>query len=90
MQEVNDGIAAMAIARVTGREVDRNVAVGRIALQVAFEKFAVDLDAFDGARRGYGRRLAGGRALRAKKAQAATACKEKHGGPSEGFHGRGW
>ena len=38
MKEVNDGIAAVAIFRVTGREINRNVAVGRVALKIAFER----------------------------------------------------
>jgi hypothetical protein len=87
MQEVNDGIAAMAIARVTGREVDRNLAVGRIALQVAFEKFAVDLDAFDGAGRRCSGRMAGGGSLGAKQTRATDASQQKHAGPGAGVHG---
>ena len=71
MKEVNDGIAAVLIFRITGRKVHSNVAIGGVALKVAFEEFSVDSDVFDSTREGSTRSLVGGSALRAKQAPGA-------------------
>ena len=90
MEEVNDGVAAMAISRVAGRKVDSNIAVGRVALKVAFEEFAMNFDVFDGARGGRRGSLGSGRVLRAKQAQGAEVYSDKNPDQFEGFHGKGW
>jgi hypothetical protein len=80
----------MAISRVIGRKVDSNVAVGRVALKVAFEEFAVNFDAFDGGRGGRRGSFGSGRVLRAKQAQGAEVYSDKNRDQFEGFHGKGW
>jgi hypothetical protein len=42
MQRINHGVAAIRLAIVTGREVDEYIAVGRIAVEIALERFTVD------------------------------------------------
>ena len=78
MKEVNHGIAAIAVFRITGRKVDRNVAIGRVTLKVAFQEFAVDFNVFDRAHRNRrGGSLAGGRTLSSKHGQEANVYKDK-------------
>jgi hypothetical protein len=90
MEEVNDGVAAMAISRVTLRKVDSNIAVGRVALKVAFEEFAVNFDVFEGARGGRRGSFGSGRVLRAKQVRGAEVYSDKNPDQFEGFHGKGW
>ena len=47
VKEIHHRIAATRRRRITGRQIDRNVAIGRIAFEVALEGAAVHLDAFD-------------------------------------------
>ena len=44
MQRVDDGIAALLIFLVAGRQEDDDVAIDGIAFEIAFERRAVDLD----------------------------------------------
>jgi hypothetical protein len=53
VQQVDDGIAAIPIAVVAWRQIDRNLGVGGLAQQVALERFAVNLDAFERALQGH-------------------------------------
>ncbi len=45
VQEINHGIVPVRVTEVARREVNRYVAVGRIAFEVPFEGFSVDLNA---------------------------------------------
>ena len=47
MQQIHDGIAAGLIAGVARRQVDRDLAIGGVALEIAFERLAVHGDALD-------------------------------------------
>ena len=69
MEEIDDGEAARLVAGIAGRQVDEDVAIGRIALEIALERFAVHDDFFDRAR---ARRAAPGRTRRAAAASATT------------------
>ena len=58
VQHVGDGIPLVRVCRITRREVDEDVAVGRVAFKISFQGFSVNLDALDGAfLRSCGRRL---------------------------------
>ena len=91
VEEIDDGVAAMGIFSVTGREVDGDVAIGGVAFEVALEGFAVDLDVFDGAGKGGGGGWRGGGSL--------SLGVNRSGGQNEGrgkkqrdildFHGQG-
>lgn len=48
MQRIDDGIAPCLACGIAGRKKDQHLAVHRIALQVAFEGFAVDVNVFNG------------------------------------------
>ncbi len=42
MQCVHHRISASDFSAITGRQINENIAVGRVALQIAFERFAVN------------------------------------------------
>jgi hypothetical protein len=46
VQHVNHRVSAILFGLVTGRQVDGNIAIRRIATEVALERFAVDFDPF--------------------------------------------
>ena len=52
MKEVNDGIATVAVHRITGWKIDRYVAVGGVLFQIVLERFAMKFDVLDRAREG--------------------------------------
>ncbi len=47
MQQVDDRVAIVRMTLVAGRQIDRDVAIRRVALQISFERFPVHLDALD-------------------------------------------
>ena len=52
MKEINDGIAAAAVHRITGWKINRYVAVGGVLFQIVLERFAMKFDVLDCAREG--------------------------------------
>lgn len=45
MQQVHHRVTPVALRLVTGRQIDRHVAIRRLPRQISFERFAVNLDA---------------------------------------------
>ena len=45
MQQVHHRITPVALGLITGRQIDRNIAIRRLSRQIPFERFAVNLDA---------------------------------------------
>src|SRR5579883_2589758 len=94
MEEVDDGVATMRTFGVAGREIDGNGAVWRIALEIAFERFAADGDVFDAADRaawnGGGGLWRGGRFLRKRGNGCEEQERENVRNQFDRFHGKGW
>ena len=47
VQRVDDGIAALLVFLVAGRQKDDDIAIDGIAFEIAFERRPVDLDVLD-------------------------------------------
>ena len=85
MQQVDHREASRLIARIGRRQIDSRLTIGRVALEIALERFAMDDDLFDRSR-GRSRGL-GPAPLRAY--DSGRTCLEDHHRNNSGHHARG-